>query len=152
MANNGVHRQEIGGIFQPSDQAKFMMQRPFHLFRCTMRIPPRHRFPDHLLQRLLRRQPRQGALLWVLVDQFLQRKFAAFRNFKTAGKRFRVTGKQPVHLFRRFHIAVGVALAAETGLIDGAIVPYAGDDILQHAPLRHMKQHIIGDNSRYTCG
>ena len=35
--------------------------------------------------------------------------------------------------------------------IDGAIVPYAGDDILQHPPLGHMKQHVIGHHGRDTC-
>ncbi|MNK65669.1 hypothetical protein D3C87_849680 [compost metagenome] len=42
-------------------------------------------------------------------------------------------------------------LAAETRLVDGAIMPDAGDDILQHAPLGHMEQYVIGHHRRYTC-
>ncbi|WP_371259429.1 hypothetical protein [Agrobacterium sp. C13] len=57
-----------------------------------------------------------------------------------------------MHFFRRLHIAVGMAFAPETRLIDGAIVPDAGDDILQHAPLGHMKQHVIGHHGRDICG
>src|ERR1019366_2829012 len=39
-----------------------------------------------------------------------------------------------------------MALAAEPGVVDGAIVPNASDDILQNAPGRNMEEHIIGDD------
>lgn len=129
-----------------------MMQRLFDLLRQTIRITPRRRFPDELFQRLLRRQPRQAALFRILIDQLLQRKGATLRDFEAAGQCFRVAGKQPVHFLRRLHIAVGMPLAPETRLVNGAIVPDAGNDILQHATLGHMKQHVIGNNSRHISG
>jgi hypothetical protein len=39
-----------------------------------------------------------------------------------------------------------MALAPEAGLVDGAIVPNASDDILQNAPRRNMEEDIIGDD------
>ncbi|MNV18645.1 hypothetical protein D3C71_1094790 [compost metagenome] len=151
MANDCIHSQKIGGILQPADNRQLMFQRLFHLLRQTLRIPPRHRLPDHFFQRLLRRQPRQRALFGILIDQFLQRKSAALRDFETAGQRFGVAGKKPVHFFRRLHITVGMPFAPETRLVDGAIMPDTGDDILQHAPLGHMEQYVIGHHRRYTC-
>jgi hypothetical protein len=44
-----------------------------------------------------------------------------------------------------------MALAAEARLVDGAIVPDAGDDILQDAPRRSMEEHIIGDDGGHVC-
>jgi len=44
-----------------------------------------------------------------------------------------------------------MALAAKTGLVNGAIVPDAGDDILQDAPRWNMEEDIIGDDCWHAC-
>ena len=43
-----------------------------------------------------------------------------------------------------------MTLAAEPGLVDGAIVPDAGDDILKNAARRDMEENVVGDDSRHS--
>jgi hypothetical protein len=57
-------------------------------------------------------------------------------DFDRACQRLRIAAEKTHHSFRRFQIAIGVALAPEAGVVDGAIVPNASDDILQNAPRR----------------
>jgi hypothetical protein len=42
-----------------------------------------------------------------------------------------------------------VAFTAKAGVVDYAIVPDAGDDILQDAARGFVKQHVIGDDGRH---
>ena len=44
-----------------------------------------------------------------------------------------------------------MTLAPEPGVIDGAVVPDAGDHILRHAPARDMEEHVIGSDGRNPC-
>ena len=71
-------------------------------------------------------------------------------NLKRPCHRFRIPREQPRHLLRRLEVAVGVPLAAEAGLVDGDVVPDAGDDVLQDAPRRFMKQHVVGHYRRHA--
>ena len=45
-------------------------------------------------------------------------------------------------------MAIGRALAAEAGIVDGAALADAGQHILQNAALRHVIQHVAGDDGR----
>ena len=42
-----------------------------------------------------------------------------------------------------------MALAPEAELVDGDVVPDAGDDILQDAPAGLVEQHVVGDDRRH---
>lgn len=46
-------------------------------------------------------------------------------------------------------MAVGVALSAEAGVIDGATLADAGDDILQNSPLGVVIEHISGHDGQH---
>ena len=64
-----------------------------------------------------------------------------------------MAGEQAGHLCRGFQVAVGVALAAETGLVDRAAFADAGHNVLQHPSLGHMEQHVAGcDHGHASTG
>ena len=107
-------------------------------------------FPGQLFQRLLRREARHGPLFGILIGQFVEREAAALGDLDRARQRLGIAAEEPRHFLRRFEIAVGMALAAEAGVVDGAIVPDAGDDILQDAPRRLVEQDVVGDDGRHA--
>ena len=107
-------------------------------------------FPGELLERLLRRQAGHGCLFGILIGELVEREAAARGDVNRACQRFGIAAKEPGHFFGRLEIAVGMALAAKAGVIDGAIVPDAGHHILQDAPRRDMEQDIIGDDGRHA--
>ena len=72
----------------------------------------------------------------ILVGELVEREAAALGDLDRARQRLGIAAEQPCHLRRRFQIAIGMALAAEAGVVDGAVVPDAGDDILQDAARR----------------
>jgi len=86
-----------------------------------------------------------------LIREFVQREAAAIRNFERARQRFRVAALEPGHFLRGFEISIGMTLTPEPGVIDGTIVPDAGDDILQDAPRRDMEEHVITDDGGDPC-
>jgi hypothetical protein len=45
-------------------------------------------------------------------------------------------------------VTIGVPLAAIAKFINGHVMPDAGDNILQYAAIRLVKEHIVGDNRR----
>ncbi|MCY1221743.1 hypothetical protein D9M72_338120 [compost metagenome] len=85
-----------------------------------------------------------------MIGKLVERKSAPHHDLDGAGKRIGVARKEPRHFLGRLQVAVGVPLTAETGLIDGDVVSYASNDILQDAPLRRMKQHVVGDDRRHA--
>jgi len=46
-------------------------------------------------------------------------------------------------------VPVGEPLAAEAGVVDGATLADAGDDVLQNAPVRRVVQHVARRHSRH---
>ena len=58
----------------------------------------------------------------ILIGEFVQREAAAIGDFDRARQRFRIAREQPCHLLRRFQITIGMALAPEPGVVDGAVV------------------------------
>ena len=108
-------------------------------------------FPGEVFERLLRRAAWHGPLLRILIGQLVQREAATRRDLQCPGERLRVAAEQPRHLLRRLQITVGMTLAAEPGLVDGAIVPDAGHDILKNAARRDMEENVVGDDSRHSA-
>ena len=43
-----------------------------------------------------------------------------------------------------------MAFTLETELVNGRVVPYTGDHVLQLTPPRFVKQHIVCDDSENT--
>ena len=97
-----------------------MLERRAHLVRQPFGIAPGRALPGQLLQRLLRRQRRVGALLRILIGQFVEREAAALDDLERARQRLGIAGEQAVHLLRRLEIAIGMAFAAIAQLVDGA--------------------------------
>jgi len=86
-----------------------------------------------------------------VIGELIRREAAARGDREGTRERVRTSAEEAVHLVGRLQMAIGVAFAAEAGLVDGAIVPDAGDDFLQDAPRRDMKQHIIGNDGWHIC-
>ena len=72
----------------------------------------------------------------ILIGQLVEREAAALGDLDRARQRLRIAAEQPRHFLGRLEVAVGMALAAEAGVVDRAVVPDAGDDILQDAARR----------------
>ena len=68
-----------------------------------------------------------GRLEGILIGKLVEREAAAFSDFNCACQRFGIAAEKTPHFFRRFQIAIDVALAPEASLVDGAIVPDASD-------------------------
>ena len=149
-ADDRVHGQEVRRILQPLDQPQFVLELGPDLVGQAFRIAFCGTFPGQLLQRLLRRQARHRPLFRILVGEFVHAEGAAVGDLDRPRHRFRIAREQPRHLLRRLQIAVGVPLAAEAGLVDRDVVPDAGDDVLQDAPRRFVKQHVVGDDGRHA--
>ena len=98
----------------------------------------------------LRRQTGDRDLFRILIGELVEREAATRGDVNRACQRLGIAAEEPRHFFRRFEIAVGMALAAKAGVIDGAIVPDAGHHILQDAPRRDMEEDIIGDDGRHA--
>ncbi len=56
---------------------------------------------------------------------------------------------QPVHLLRRFEVAIGVPLTPFAQRIDGDVVTDTGDDVLKDAAVGRVEQHVVGDDGRH---
>ncbi len=149
-ADDRVHGQEVWRIAQRLDQAQLVLEDCRHLVGHAFGIARGSAFPGELFERLLRRQARHGRLFGILIGEFVEREAAAFGDLDRACQRLGIAAEEPRHFVRRFEIAVGMALAAKAGVIDGAVVPDAGHHILQDAPRRNMEQHIIGDDGRHA--
>ena len=106
--------------------------------------------PGQLLQRLLGTEAGNRRLFGILIGKLIEREATPLRNRPGARERFRVAAEKARHLFRRLQVAIGVTLATKAGVVDGAIVPDAGHDILKDAPPRNVEENIIGDDGRHA--
>ena len=148
-AHDGVHRQEVRRILQRLDQPQLVPQDAGHLVGQTFGIARRRALPGQPLQRLLRRQAGRHRLARILIGQLVEREAAALGDLQRAREGFGIAAEQPRHLLGRLQVAIGMALAAEAGVVDGAAMADAGDHVLQDAPRRHMEQHVVGDHGRH---
>ncbi len=148
VTDDAVHRQEVGGIGEPFDEPELVLERRPHLVGQPFGVALDRAFPGESLERLLWRHPGRADLVRVLIGELVEREAAAFGDLDGAGQCLRIPGEQPRHLLRRLQVAVGVPLPEEAGFVDGAAVPNAGDDVLQHAAARNVEQHVVGDHGR----
>jgi hypothetical protein len=145
-ADDRVHGQEVGGVFQGLNQPQLVTKDRLDLVRHPFRIAPFGPFPGQALQRCLRGHARCRDLVGILVLQLFQREAAAVRDLQGARQGLGEFGEEAVHLLRGLQVAVGVAFPPEAQLIDGAAVTHAGDHVLQQPALGMVKQDIIGDD------
>lgn len=117
IADDAVHREEIGRVFHAPDQAEFVVQAFANLVRNPLGIGAGCRFPCQGFQSLLGRLTGHGHFIRILVGQIIERELAAFHDIHGAGDRFGVTAKQPGHLLWWFEIAVCVPLPDEPDVV-----------------------------------
>ena len=121
----------------------------------AVRITLGRLLPGELLQLPLRRSAGDAHLVGMLILQLVQAERAAFRQLAAACHRRGVTqiaAEQPLHLCGVLQVPVGEALAQRAELVDRALLPDAGDDILQQPTLRRMVQHVAGGDGGHACG
>jgi len=75
---------------------------------------------------------------------------ATVMSLTPLGTRSIVSRNPSSHLELSFS-SIGVTLATKAGVVDGAIVPDAGHDILKDAPPRNVEENIIGDDGRHAA-
>ncbi len=144
-----VHRQEVRRVVQLPDQAELVRDLRRHRLRHARRIRHRQALAHQPLQVLLVRQPRRLAFLRVPVAQLRQAEPAALHDGPRGGQRLRMIGEQPHHLPGPLEMAVHRAAAPVSGRVDRAAFAYAGDHVLQDAPVRHVVQHVAGRHRRH---
>ena len=147
-ADDGVHRQEVGRVVELLDQGELVPQAGADLVGQALGVARRRPLPGQLLQRLLWAQRRIVAFLGVLVGEFVEREAAAVGDLEGARERLGIAAEEPVHLLRRLEEAIGMALAPFAERVDRHVVPDAGDHILQHAAVRLVEEHVVGDDRR----
>ena len=137
--HDGVHRQEIGRVAQRLDQAELVLEEAHHLVRHAFGIAARRPFPGELLERLLGGEARHRLFFGILVGELFKREAALLGDRDRPRQSVGIAAEQPMHFFGRLQVPIGMALAAKTGIVDGDVVPDAGDDVLQHATRGMMK-------------
>ena len=88
----------------------------------------------------------------VLVAQLVEREAAAGDDLQGAGDRVRVALEQARHLAGILEVAVGMALEAQAGGIDGGLQPDAGDHVLQHAAGGVVVEDVAHRDRRHPGG
>ena len=140
-----VHRQEIRRVFHVRDQGEFVPELGGDFLGYAIGIFARRTVPGQVFQNLLGGAARHG-FVRILVAEFRQAEPAAIGDPAAPRYGFRIAVEQAGHVFRRFQVAVGIAFAAESGIVDGAALAYAGDHVLQDAPFRFVVEHVVGDD------
>jgi len=99
-------------------------------------------------QLLLRRAALGRQLGRVFVAQVIQVETAALGDLDRPGDGVGVIGEQPRHFGRRFQMPLRIGEQAITGLVKGAVLADAGEDVLQRPALRHVHVHVVGGDER----
>jgi hypothetical protein len=76
---------------------------------------------------------RRNEFVGVFVLELVHFEVALLGDFESAVDRLGMLGEKPVHLLGRFEIAFGVGKEFEAGVVDGAAVADAGENILKRA-------------------
>ena len=91
-------------------------------------------------------------LVGIFVGQFLEAESAAACEFSRVCDRLRIVREQPRHFSCAFQVPLGIAIEPEAGLVDGAGLADAGENILQAAARRLMVEHVVGRDERNSRG
>ena len=145
-ADDGVHGQEVGGVFEGLDQSQLVAQDRRDLVRHALGVAPLSALPGQDLEGGLGRHARRRDLVRILVFQLLEGEAAAVGDLQGPGQGLGVFGEEAVHLLRRLEVPVGVAFAAEAQFIDGAAITHAGHHVLQQSTFGVVEQHVVGDD------
>jgi hypothetical protein len=116
------------------DEAQFVSEDRRHFIGHPFGMTLGRTFPGEPFERRLRREAGHRRFFRILIGELVEREAAARGDVNRARQRLGIAAEKARHLFGRLQIAVGMTLAPEPGFVDGAIVPDAGDDILQDAP------------------
>ena len=84
----------------------------------------------------------------VFVTQLVERKVTLLDDVERAANGPRMIGEEAVHLIRRLQVSLGVWKEPEAGVVNGAAVADAGQDILEDAPAGVVVMHVIGGEER----
>ena len=146
-ADDGVHGQEVGRVFQVSISPSSWLQDRLDLVR--------HAFRHSAAQRLPRSGPPKGGLGRHAQGRDLVGILVGFSSSSEKRQRSaisRVRARASGYLAKRRCISSAASGAgrrdarAGSQLIDGAAVTHAGDHILQQPALGMVKQHVVGDD------
>jgi hypothetical protein len=96
-AHDRMDGQEVRGVTQLLDEIEFVAQGLDYIVRKALGIPPGRAFPGQTLQGLLRGERGVGALLGILVRQFVEREAASLHDFDRSRQRLGIACEQPVH-------------------------------------------------------
>ena len=129
-----------------------MAKRCRDLVRQTLGIALGRALPGQLLQGLLWRQVRIVALFRVLVGKLAEVERAAPDDLQRAGQRLGVAIEQAVHLGRGLEVAIGVALAPESQLVDCGVMPDGRHHVLKQAATGLVEEHVVGHDGRHPHG
>ena len=88
------------------------------------------------------RDPR-GSVDGVIVAKLVQAEGAGPGDVHGAGNGAGVVPEQPRHFLRRLQVALGVGEQAVARIVDGAVFPNAGEDILKRPPLGGVGMHVV---------
>ena len=128
-----------------------MLQLRDSLLRQILAVAPLGTLPGQPLQLLLRGLAGLR-LARILIAQLIEREPAAPDDLVCSGQRFRMPLEKARHLGRILEKAVRMPLETEAGIVDGAALADAGNDVLQHAARGMMIEDVTHRDGRHACG
>ena len=143
--------EEIARIVELLDQRQLLLEHRPDLGRNDVRIAFARARPGQFGEMLLRREMGGHRLVGIFVMKLRQREGEALGDLDGALDRMLLAAKQLQHLLDRLEMTLAIDLEPEARFRDGAFFADAGQDILQHAPVGMVIEHVIGGDERCPC-
>lgn len=139
-----VDGEEVGFVLEFLDEGKFVMDELADLVRDALGVAVGGAVPGEVGEVL------DGGFVWghelmgIFIFELVEGEGALLGDFDGLADGVGVVGEESMHLCGRFEISFGVGEEAITGLVDGARVADAGEDILEHAAMGGVIVDVIG--------
>ena len=147
-ADDVVDGEEVVRIFQLLDQIEFMGHQLGHLVRHTVRIAPAGPGPTQIAQVLDGGLARWHGLVRIFVGQLAEIEVDPLGDLDAALYSPRKPGKQSGQLGGGFQVALGIGCQPQARVVDCAVLPDAGQHVLQGPAFRAVIEHVVGGDHR----
>ncbi len=136
--------EEIARVGQFLDEAQLVLDLLAHLRWNAFGIALRRALPGEMDEVLLRRAALRHDLVGIFVAQLAEAEAAALGELHRARHGLGIIAEQAPHLGFGLEMPLGMGVETEARLGDRAALADAGHDVLQHAPLRDVIEHVVG--------
>ncbi len=142
------HRQEVAAIVEIADDGELFLELSPDALRYSGRITLVCAFKGEAAQPADGRVAVREAFGRVAVDDLVEAEGALAGDLHGSGEQLGRIGVAATHLLRRCERVFGICLEPVARLVDGAIVAYAGEHVLQRPPGRIVVENLLEGDER----